>query len=128
MLCLSGFGNCFDLWVRGKRTDTRIQVLESAMRGAIALSKYQHISPVTFSLISSSSQTLSSFSFSSLHYSWNISFCSFCLLKYSQSSAQYPTYSRCSINIHWVKKYSWLMILISTRDAIKYWKGELELL
>ena len=124
LLCLSCYGNCFDLWVRGKRTDTCTEVLESAMRGAVALSKYQHISPV----ISSSLQTLSSLSFSSLHYSWNISFCSFFLLKYSQSSAQYPIYSRCSINIYWLKKYSWLMILIITRDAIKYWKGELELL
>ena len=127
LLCLSCFGNCFDSWVRDEGTDTCTEVLESAMRSAIALSKHQHIPPVTFSLISSSSQTCSSLSFSSLHYSWNIYFHSFCLLKCSQSSAQYPTYSRCSINIYWAKKYSWLMLLIIARDAIKYWKGELDL-
>ena len=126
LLCLSGFGNCFDSWVRDG-TDTCTEW---------SLEKYNERCCSTFQIpayLSSHffthfflSQTLSSLSFSSLHYSWNISFCSFCLLKYSQSSTQCPTYSRCSTNIYWVKKYSWPMILIITRNTIKYWKGELE--
>ena len=39
------------------------EVLKSTMRGAVALSKYQHISPVTFSLISSSRRLRAHFPF-----------------------------------------------------------------